>query len=503
MWEKVVESLELLPQYLSAHLTLTLAALAVGLLISMPLALAVIRWPVWQGPVLAVASIIQTIPSLALLALMVPLLGQIGWVPAFIALTAYSVLPILRNTVTGIQSLDPAILEAARGVGMRNWQMLLRVQLPLAAPMILAGVRTATVWVVGIATLSTPVGATSLGNYIFSGLQTQNHAAVLVGCIAAAALALMLDGGIRLLEIAVGRRSRKLTVAVTLLIIGLLTLGLLPSQWQGVGSHGKPMVRLGSKAFTEQYLLTQLIAQRLETVGFATTQRESLGSMVIFDALRLGEIDCYVDYTGTIWFNLMNRTEVASAEQVQAEVTTWLRETYGIEAIGSLGFENAYAFAMRREQAEALGIRTIEDLARHSQDLTLGGDFEFFDRPDWRAVQTVYNLSFLRQTQFDPTLMYEAVRTEAVDVISAFSTDARIEAFDLLVLEDPREAFPPYDALLMVNREAAQQPQLISTLLPLIGAIDEPTMRSANRRVDIDSQSPRAASRWLYDQINW
>lgn len=430
-------------------------------------------------------------------------LRQIGWVPAFLTLTAYSVLPILRNTVTGIQGLDPAVLEAARGVGMKNGQMLLRVQLPLAAPMILAGVRTATVWVVGIATLSTPVGATSLGNYIFSGLQTQNHAAVLVGCVAAAALALTLDGGIRLLEIAAGRRSRRLTFTVTLGLIGLLTFGLLPNGWQSGETDGRPVIRLGSKAFTEQYLLTQLISQRLETAGYATNQRESLGSMVIFDALRLGEIDCYVDYTGTIWFNLMNRSEVASAQQVQEEVTAWLRETHGIEAVGSLGFENAYVFAMRRDRAEELGIRTIEDLAQHSHNLILGGDFEFFDRPDWRAVQSAYNLSFSKQTQFDPTLMYEAVRTEAVDVISAFSTDARIEAFDLLILEDSHRAFPPYDALLMVNRDAAQQTQLQAALSPLIDAIDEPTMRAANRRVDIDGQSPRAASQWLYDQIDW
>ena len=166
------EQLALLPGYLTAHIQLTLLALLLSASISLPLGVAVTRSPWLERPALGVAGLIQTVPSLALLAVMVPLLAgldlpSIGFLPAIIGLTLYGILPMLRNTVTGIAGVDAAVKQAAQGVGMTPWQQLTRVELPLAMPVIVAGVRTATVWIVGIATLSTPVGATSLGNYIF------------------------------------------------------------------------------------------------------------------------------------------------------------------------------------------------------------------------------------------------------------------------------------------------------------------------------------------------
>ena len=205
------EQLALLPSYLTAHVQLTLLALLCSTAVSLPLGLVVTRVKWLERPVLALAAIIQTVPSLALLAIMVPLLAtfnfqSIGFLPAFIGLTLYGILPILRNTVTGIANVDPALLDAAKAVGMTPSQQLYRVELPIAMPMIIAGLRTATAWTVGVATLSTPVGATSLGNYIFSGLQTRNHTSVLIGCVAAAILALVLDGLVRGLEISVRKR---------------------------------------------------------------------------------------------------------------------------------------------------------------------------------------------------------------------------------------------------------------------------------------------------------
>ncbi len=235
------EQLALLPEYLAAHLQLTLAALIVGIAISVPLGILITRVRSLERPVMGVASVIQTIPSLALLAVMVPLLSaahlrSIGFLPAFIGLVLYSLLPILRNTVTGISGVDPAYVEAARGVGMTPRQQLLRVELPLAMPVIIAGVRTSTVWTVGVATLSTPVGATSLGNYIFSGLQTRNFDAVFVGCVAAAALALALDGFVRLLARGISRRRRASA-------LGSLGAVLLLCAWTTSELHSKsPLV---------------------------------------------------------------------------------------------------------------------------------------------------------------------------------------------------------------------------------------------------------------------
>ncbi len=258
------EQLALLPEYLSAHLRLTLSALLAGTLIAVPAGILVSRWRRLEGPVLGLAGVIQTIPALALLAVMVPLLSGLGLpgigpLPAFLALVLYSLLPILRNTVAGLHGIDPAVIEAARGVGMTGGQRLVQVELPLALPVILAGIRTATVWTVGMATLSTPVGAASLGNYIFGGLQTRNSAAILTGCVAAATLALVLDGLVRSIGLALGARRRGALVAALALLAASAPGPGLPAG-RGAAPRRRAVV-VGAKTFTEQYVLAEILAE--------------------------------------------------------------------------------------------------------------------------------------------------------------------------------------------------------------------------------------------------
>jgi len=501
MSDALREQLALLPEYLGRHLLLTLTALLIGIGLSFPLAILITRVRSLRGPVLALASAIQTIPSLALLALMVPLLRAIGFLPAAIALILYSMLPIIRNTVTGIDEVDPNLIEAGRGLGMTPRQLLLKVQLPLAMPVIIAGIRTATVWVVGIATLSTPVGATSLGNFIFSGLQTQNYTAVMVGCVAAAALALVLDVLIRLIEVASSRRSRTMAALAAAGVVFVLGGGLLPVVLSLGQVDDRPGVVVGAKTFTEQYILAALLANQVESAGYRVKQLESLGSTVVFDALVVGRIDCYVDYTGTIWANHMGRDDHADGDTVLSEVTEWLQEEYGIECLGRLGFENTYALAIPRNVADRFNIRTIDDLFRSAPDMKIGGDYEFFGRPEWARLLSAYQLEFAETVGMDGTLMYSAVATGEIDVIAAFSTDGRIVANDLVVLDDPRSVFPPYDAVILLGAAASADPELRSALLPLIQAIDDDLMRDANMHVDVDGMPIKAAVRQLREAM--
>jgi osmoprotectant transport system permease protein len=498
--DALAAQLALLPDYLSRHLLLSVTALTVGIGVSLPLAFTLVRLAALRGPVLAAASVIQTIPGLALLALMVPLLGRIGFLPAVIALTLYSVLPILRNTVTGLCEVDPNLLEAGVGLGMTPNQLLYKVQLPIALPVIVAGIRTATVWVVGLATLSTPVGATSLGNYIFSGLQTQNYTAVLVGCVAAAVLALLLDRLIRLVEIGIGARSRSLLVGAALATVAVVGAGLGPVL---LATDGPARAVVGTKTFTEQYVLGQLIAAELGRAGIPARTVEGLGSTVAFDALVAGRIDAYVDYTGTIWANYMQRTDDAGRRDMLTDVETWLAREHSIEIAARLGFENAYALAMPRALATTLGVRTIDDLAVHANRLRIGADYEFFSRPEWSKLRAQYDLGFSELVSMDSTLMYAAAAAGEVDVISAFSTDGRIAAFDLMLLQDPREALPPYDAVLLLSRDAADRlPGLRTALAGLDGAIDAEAMRAANRLVDLDGGTVDQAARLLGERID-
>jgi osmoprotectant transport system substrate-binding protein/osmoprotectant transport system permease protein len=496
----LAEQLALLPNYLSRHLLLSVTALAAGVLISLPLAFLVLRVRKLRGPVLMVASAIQTIPGLALLALMVPLLRQIGFLPAVLALILYSVLPVLRNAVTGVEEVDRNLIEAGRGLGMTPNQLLFKVQLPLAMPVIVAGIRTATVWVVGMATLSTPVGASSLGNYIFSGLQTQNYTAVLVGCVAAAALALLLDRLVHALENALARRNRKLVAVASLAMLGAVGVGLLPALGAVTRGAEAPVV-IGTKTFTEQYVLGTLIANELEERGVATRVLQSLGSTVAFDALAAGRIDCYVDYTGTIWTNYMHRDDNPGREAMLRGARDWLKAEHGIELVARLGFENAYALAMTRARAEELGVQTIDDLVALAPKLKMGGDYEFFGRPEWRALKNAYGLEFSDLVTMDSTLMYSAVATGEVDVITAFSSDGRIPGFDLVLLTDTRAALPPYDAVILLGKGAQSRETVRSTLRALDGKIDADAMRAANRHVDLDGGSVQEAAQSLAGRI--
>lgn len=492
------EQLALLPGYLTAHVQLTLAALLLSIAISVPLGVLASRVRWLEQPILGVASVVQTIPSLALLAFMVPALAalglqSIGYLPALLGLLLYGVLPILRNTVTGLSGVDPALREAALGVGMTPGQQLRRVELPLAMPVVVAGIRTATVWTVGLATLSTPVGAPSLGNYIFSGLQTRNYDAILVGCAAAALLALGLDGLLRMLARGYSQRRPALVLAggTILVALGIASVAGLAS----AGSE-RPL-RIGAKTFTEQYVLAEVLARQIHRKsGAAAEVLASLGSTVAFDALTRGEIDAYVEYTGTIRSTLMHRTGAGSGRAaVLAEVSRWLEETHGVGVACSLGFENTYAFALRRALASELVVRRLSDLAPHAPHLRAAGDYEFWSRSEWTDVKRVYDLDFAEKRVMDPSLLYAAVADSQVDVITAYSSDGRISAYDLITLEDDRGAIPPYDAIVLVSRRLGEsRPDVVAAISALEGTIDVDRMRAMNAAVDKDGKSPAAVA---------
>ena len=319
-------------------------------------------------------------------------------------------------------------------------------------PVIVAGLRTAAVWVVGTATLSTPVGATSLGNFIFSGLQTRNHVAVGVGCAAAAALALLLDQSIRALEAGLRDGRRALVGGALGILAGLCAWAAVSFAAPATGLSSRAIV-IGAKTFTEQYVLSELLAARIaDATGLPTRTLPSLGSTVAFDALRSNEIDVYVEYSGTVWATLMQRTQLPEdRSRVLAEVREFLRSEHAIEVAAALGFENTYALGMRADHARRLGIERISQLAPHAPQLEIGGDYEFFQRPEWTALQRLYGLAFRAERSMDSSLMYQAVAQGEVDVITAFSTDGRIAAQDIALLEDDRGAIPPYDALVLVG----------------------------------------------------
>ena len=507
----ITEAFARLPVYLGNHVLISMTALALGLAISLPLAILSLRRPILRGALLSATSVIQTIPGLALLALFYPLLlglaalserffgvsfSALGFLPAVLALTLYSMLPVVRNTITGLMTVPAPVKEAAMGVGMTARQTMRLVELPLALPVIMAGVRTASVWVIGTATLSTPIGQTSLGNYIFTGLQTQNWVFVLFGCAAAAVLALLVDRLLGLVEHGIAHRKTRYVwtgaAALALLVLG----AILPASF----SPRSGLV-IGGKTFTEQYVLARLIYKRLGEAGLDASVRTGLGSAVVFNALQAGEIDVYVDYSGTIWANQMGRSDSKPRETVLEEIATWLKTTHNVTLVGALGFENAYALAMKRSKAEAHGIKDLSDLSAHAAGLTIAGDYEFFGRPEWAAVRDSYGLRFQSQRQMQAEFMYDAAYSGEVDVISAFSSEGRIAKLDLVTLDDPRQAIPPYDAVVLVSPQRGEDQKFLETLRSLVGKINIEMMRAANLKVS-EGDTPEQAALWLDEKIS-
>lgn len=494
------------PPLLAQHVLLAAAALALGIAISLPLGLWSARRVGVARVALATASLVQTVPSLALLALFYPVLlwlghaigahvPALGFLPSLLALTLYSVLPILRNTVAGLTGIDAAVVEAADGVGMTARQRLWWVEVPLALPMVMAGVRTAAVWTIGAATLSTTVGQPSLGDLIFAGLQTQNWALVLVGCATAAGLALAADALLGLAERGARERRRWLVWASLLAVAAALLAALAPLM-----GGGERRVVIGAKNFSEQFILARLIGHRLERAGYRVEYRDGLGSAVAFGALAGGDVDVYVDYAGTIWTGQMHRADVPPRPAQVRAIGDWIARTHQGRLLGALGFENAYAFAMR----PGTGVRTLDDLVARAPGMALGADLEFLDRAEWAAIRRAYPLRFRSATPYSPTFMYRALASARADVITAFSSDGRIAADKLTVLSDPKRAIPGYDAVLLVSPGRAGDARFTGALRGLIGRVPVEVMRRANYMVDRDTDkaSPDAAARWIERAID-
>jgi len=483
-----------LPVRVYQHLVLTGSAVLGGVLLGLPLGICAHRVPWLRGPVLWTAGILQTIPSLALLALLLIATNSMGFLPAWIALTLYALLPIIRNTVTGLDGVPAGTVEAARGVGMTGLQRLIRVELPLALPVIVAGIRTAAIISVGIATLAAYIAAGGLGVYIFRGISLRNYGLIFAGAIPAAALALVVDGAIwsgewasrpiRILQPAWDRMLRPLAVLPMVLL-------LVPLVMEG-GSlllRNEPDVVIGSKEFSEQLLLGEILAQTIEENTGLTVKREFGlgGTMVCHAALVNGEIDIYPEYTGTGYLSVLQIKSDGPLEvgQVYQTVKEQYRTKFEVDWLESFGFANTYALAVRKKDAEKHRWTTVSDLSGRAAHLTAGFPAEFMERADgYPGLVQAYGFTFGRAEDISPDLMYEVLQRGDVDVIAAFSTDGRLEAYGLRVLKDDRNYWPPYDAAPLVRRETLHKhPQLEQALNKLAGKISVPTMQRLNYEV--------------------
>ncbi len=489
--------------HIAQHLWLVFISIAIAVVIGLPLGILITRRKRLRGPVLGIANVMQTIPSLALFGFLIPLpfIGGIGPRTAIVALVFYALLPIIRNTVTGILGVDRNVREAAVAMGMTDRQVLFQVELPLAMSVILTGVRVAVVITIGVAIIAAEVSAGGLGEYIFRGLRMNDSRLLLAGAVPSALMALLADFGFSLIEkhfdpnasvAQRGARARKplRLLAWAILIIGIGSMGY--AAWRGIKtrsssslSHGH--VTVGSKDFTESVLLAEIVAQMLEARNIEIDRRFDLGGNLSHSALVATQIDLYPEYTGTSFAQILRHPPISDPRAVYDQVKREYAEEFNVEVSPPLGFENAFAILVRGEDARRLNLKTISDAAKYTPQWRAGFGHDFISRADgYPGFSRVYGLNFAetpREMALD--LTYTALASHKVDLIAGNSTDGRIAALDLVQLEDDRRYFPPYEAVLLVRRDSLSRvPALAESLQRLAGAISTDEMRKLNYEVD-------------------
>jgi osmoprotectant transport system permease protein len=493
--------------HIAQHVWLVFISIAIAVAIGLPLGILITRRKRLRAPVLGIANVMQTIPSLALFGFLIPLpfIGGIGPRTAIVALVFYALLPIIRNTVTGIIGVDPNVREAAVAMGMTDRQVLFQVELPLALSVILTGVRVAVVITIGVAIIAAAVGAGGLGEYIFRGLRVNDDRLLLAGAVPSALMALAADFGFTLIEKRFDpnvSRKRRLPKALRVAALTVLAVGVLAMGYAAVKSFrgGRADVIVGSKDFTESNLLAEIVAQMLEAQNITVDRRFDLGGNLAHTALTAGQIDLYPEYTGTAFTAILQHAPVTDPKAVYEQVRREYAEQLNIQVSPPLGFDNTFAILVRGEDARKLNLKTVSDAARYSPQWQAGFGHDFISRQDgYPGFSRTYGLRFRAVREMALDLTYTALSSRQVDMIAGNSTDGRIASLDLVQLEDDRRYFPPYEAVFMTRRDTLPSvPALAGVLQKLGGAISTDEMRKLNYEVDGARRDKKVVVReWL------
>ncbi len=492
------------------HIFLVLLSTGAAIVIGVPLGILLTRIRSLQTPILGFANIMQTVPSLALFGLLIPIpfIGGIGARTAIIALALYALLPVIRNTVTGILGIDPKIREAAVAMGMTDWQRLKMVELPLAMPVMLTGIRVAVVISVGVATVAAAVGAGGLGTYIFRGLRQNDNNLLLAGALASALLALLCDFALGQIErsFAIGERSsprrKYIGFGVIALLLAIIALGSFSTfrseaSYPGTTSQNKKIV-VGSKDFTESIILAEILAQMLEKKGVTVTRQFELGGNLAHDGLVSKQIDVYPEYTGTAYTAILKHKPITDPQAVYDQTKAEYSDKFGLAVSPPLGFSNDFAILVRGDVARKNNLKTISDAVPMAKDWQAGFGQDFMSRADgYAGFAKAYGLSFAKQPrEMDLSLTYRALQSSELDIIAGNSTDGLISALDLYQLADDKHYFPPYQAVFIARQDVTET--LNDTFERLRNAISTDEMRRLNYEVDGNKRNAKdVATGWL------
>jgi len=488
------------------HIELTVFAVVIAIIVGIPLGILISRVKKLSGPVIGFANLIQAVPSLALLGFLIPVMG-IGSAPAILMVFLYSLLPIIKNTYTGLMNINPDVIESSKGMGMTSKQILKLVQLPLAFPIIMTGIRISAVTAVGLMTIAAFVGAGGLGYMVFSGVQTVDNNMILAGAIPACLLALLMDfivekieqgvtpPGIRKADgtIKLSKKKRYKFNKVQKIIASCLVVILIGSGVFMVTRKTDTIV-VGCYNSSEQIILGDMLATLIEKNTKIKVEKDLNlgGSGLAYTALKTGKIDMYPEYTGMSLVGIMKQAPINDPTKAYKVVSDYYVKNYGITWLKPFGFNDTYTLSVRQDTAKKYNLETISDLAKVGDKLKLGATLEFCNRADgYPGITKVYNLKFKDFKSIDGGLRYTAIGNKKVDAIDAFSTEGLLKSYNLKVLKDDKHFFPNYDCVPIVNSKTLQKhPELKELINKLGGKITDKKMIELNYKVDKLAEDP-------------
>ena len=493
------------------HLSIAFLSVGGAILIGIPLGLLISKFISLKKPVLATSSIIQAIPSLALMGIFIPIIG-IGDKTAIVIIAVYAILPILRNTYAGLSNVDPSIIQAARGIGMTEWQILFKVKLPMALPVIMAGIRVAAVNSVSTATIAAFIGGGGLGKQIQAGIQIINTNMILSGAIPACLLALLMDYVFGIIEKAVVpislseninsmnsedilklKNKRRKQLIVIFSCIALLVCNLIV---QNVDFKKEYKITIGTTEYVEERIVSQLYSQIIEDrTDVKVELNNTMGStLVLWEAIKANEIQGIPGYTGTYYATVLGLPVYKNmeADTIYNDVSNKLQE-FGCVAAGQLGPNNQYVFAVKPELAKKYNLKKVGDLASLSKDIIVGCSPSFYSREADGLIPVCkeYGLEFKDALTFGAAPMYLALMNDEVDVIVTYRTDGLLQKYDLVFLEDDHGFFPPYVLFMMLDEDVVKEhPEIKDACLELQKVVSDKEMQDLNYRAAQNGEDP-------------
>ena len=479
------------------HILISLLAISIASVLGIILGIIISEYRRFSGLILGTVNILYTIPSIALLGFFITITG-VGNTTALIALIIYALLPIIRSTYTGIVNINPLIIEASEGMGSTKLQQLFKVKLPLALPVLMSGIRNMVTMTIALAGIASFVGAGGLGVAIYRGITTNNSAMTFLGSLLIAILALIFDFILGIIEKRLTNHKRtKYKVNFKLIILGLFII--IFGAYFSLNSKKDKTINIATKPMTEGYILGQMLTELIEQdtdLKVNITNGVGGGTSNIHPAIVKGEFDLYPEYTGTSWEAVLKK-EGSYDESKFDELQKEYKEKYNLEYVNLYGFNNTYGLAVNKDIAEKYNLKTYSDLAKVSNNLIFGAEYDFFEREDgYKELQKVYNVDFKKKIDMDIGLKYQAMKDKKIDVMVIFTTDGQLAISDVVVLEDDKKMYPSYRAGTVVRSEIlSKYPELKAVLEKLNNILDDKTMADLNYQVESEGKKPEDVAR--------